>query len=273
MKRSAIFGLAVAGVLIGSATAAVIGFEEIPLGGSNGPTGVWNGQDGSGSISTGGASFNNYYTDWGGGFYSWSGIAFSNTTDTTNADYSNQYSSVTGSGDDSATYGVAYFSEYEIGNGANPPTITFDQVTDLTGLGISITNTYWAAQSMLQGDAALGSGPGKKFGGESGTDADWFKLIITGLDEDNHSTGSQEFYLADYRGEDDYVITDWTFVDLSALGDVKSLVFTMESSDTGAFGINTPAYFAFDNVLAVPEPSALLMTFAGLGIFLRRKRA
>jgi hypothetical protein len=45
----------------------------------------------------------------------------------------------------------------------------------------------------------------------------------------------------------------------------------MSSTDNGAFGMNTPAYFAMDSI-AVPEPSALLCSLAGLGLALRRRR-
>lgn len=36
-------------------------------------------------------------------------------------------------------------------------------------------------------------------------------------------------------------------MDLSVLGTVKKIVFTMSSSDNSTWGMNTPAYFAFDN--------------------------
>ncbi|MBO4800346.1 MAG: DUF4465 domain-containing protein [Bacteroidaceae bacterium] len=44
----------------------------------------------------------------------------------------------------------------------------------------------------------------------------------------------------------------WKTIDLSSLGAVNSLTFTMNGSDTGDYGLNTPAYFAFDNVVVVP---------------------
>jgi hypothetical protein len=62
-----------------------------------------------------------------------------------------------------------------------------------------------------------------------------------------------DFYLADYRFTDnseDYIVDEWTWVDLSSLGAVDSLSFTLTSSDVGQFGMNTPAYFCMDNVFA-----------------------
>ncbi|MEM9177023.1 MAG: DUF4465 domain-containing protein, partial [Myxococcota bacterium] len=90
------------------------------------------------------------------------------------------------------------------------------------------------------------------------------------------STGTVEFLLADYTApgtEDDYIVTDWTFVDLSSLGVVSRLAFSFESSDVGAFGINTPTYFAIDNLQTVPEPGTALLLLGGLaGLAAHRRR-
>ncbi|MCW5623505.1 MAG: DUF4465 domain-containing protein [Burkholderiales bacterium] len=129
---------------------------------------------------------------------------------------------------------------------------------------------------MLNGDFFA-----KAFGGASGDDPDWFALTITGHDAAGDATGTVDFHLADYRFADnslDYVVTDWTLVDLSALGTVSSLTFSLSSSDVGDFGMNTPAYFALDNlsVAAVPEPSTWWMMglgLAALGFAARRRSA
>jgi hypothetical protein len=91
----------------------------------------------------------------------------------------------------------------------------------------------------------------KKFGGPDGTDPDYFRLIISGYDQYGDYTGTIVFYLADFRSpnaDDDYILDQWTWVDLASLGSVVNLEFTMESSDAGLFGINTPTYFAIDNL-------------------------
>ena len=125
------------------------------------------------------------------------------------------------------------------------PTITFE--TAQTVSAVRITNTNYAYYSMLNGD-----GFAKKFGGDSGDDEDWFLLTITGKDAGGNDTGTVEFYLADFRfvdNADDYIINDWTLVELSSLGEVKSLEFGLSSSDGGqGMGMNTPAYFAIDSV-------------------------
>ena len=94
-----------------------------------------------------------------------------------------------------------------------------------------------------------GDGYAKKFG-----KGDWFKLTITGYDADDQVTGTKEYYLADLRDEATaYIINDWRYVDLSSLGKVKKLGFELSSSDTGDYGMNTPAYFCFDNFGAEGE--------------------
>jgi len=74
-----------------------------------------------------------------------------------------------------------------------------------------------------------------------------------------------EFYLADFQFTDnafDYILDGWTWVDLSSLGSaVKTLEFALSSSDTGMWGMNTPAYFALDNLLFATRPPTTIFSF------------
>lgn len=45
------------------------------------------------------------------------------------------------------------------------------------------------------------------------------------------------------------IMNTWTKVDLSGLGKVNSLSFTMDGSDKSDYGVKHPKYFAFDNVV------------------------
>lgn len=224
--------------------------------------GYWNGSDGSGGFTLDGAVFHNNYNNTYG---SWNGFAVSNHTDTTTAGYANQYSAYPGSGAGaSAQYSVGYYASY-----TTSTIVNLASLTSLTGLGASFTNTTYAALDMLNG-----SGFSKKFGGVDGTDADWFLLTIEGF-AGASSTGTVDFYLADYRSGDpgqDYIVDSWTHVDFTSLGSVDKLSFSLTSSDNGDYGMNTPAYFAMDNFLAVPEPSSVLMALSGLVLLARRKR-
>jgi hypothetical protein len=116
--------------------------------------------------------------------------------------------------------------------------------------GLYVTNNNYTYYSMLNGDLYS-----KKFGGTNGNDPDFLLLTITGKDSDGNVTGAVEFYLADFRFEEnsrDYIASTWWFVDLTSLGAVKSLEFSLRSSDNGVFGMNTPAYFAIDNIILEP---------------------
>jgi hypothetical protein len=207
------------------------------------PNTYYNGSDiiggGEGEFETTGVTFNIYFDNTYGPY--WEGFAYSNTTDTTTPDYTNQYSSITGTGaDDSSVYGVGYVDGFY----GTVPTITFADEVFLAQA--SITNTTYAFFAMQDGNA-----PAKKYGGDAGDDPDWYLLTITGKDADEIVTDVVEFYLADFRFSDnsqDYIIDAWTAVDLSSLGQVKTLEFSVSSSDTGDYGINTPTYFAIDNI-------------------------
>ena len=253
----------------GVAVAGVVSFDDLSLA----PESYWNGSDGSSGFQSGPAWFSNNYIDWGGGAYSWDGWAYSNTTDTTTGDYTNQYSAITGGGFDSDNYGVSYVQIDFMGGTYEPiPTsLTFTGAADgFTVTGAYFTNTTYAYLSMRDGYA-----PAKKFGGSSGDDPDWFLLTITGKDALGAETGTVEFYLADYRFEDnseDYIVDDWEYVDLSSLGLVKSLEFNLSSSDTGDYGMNNPTYFAMDSLNYVPEPATMTLLVLG-GLFLRKFKA
>ena len=52
--------------------------------------------------------------------------------------------------------------------------------------------------------------------------------------------------LIEFTGGELIAANDWTFFDLSSLGKVTSVYFTLNSTDTGAYGMNTAAYFCMD---------------------------
>lgn len=261
MKQNA-FGIsAVAAIItlsLNPATAAVVTFEEITLPGS----GYLNASSPAGGFAIQGTTFKNNYNST---YDSWSGFAISNKTDNTTGGWGNQYSAFTGGGQGgSANYAIGFYATYE-----DSTHIAFGALTSLAGKGASFTNTSYGAISMRDGDAFS-----KKFGGVTGNDADWLKLTIDGWAGGIPTGTSIDFYLADFRfsnNAQDYILDQWTQVDFSPLGTVDQLRIRMSSSDNGTFGMNTPAYFAMDNVV-VPEPSALLCSLAGLGLALRRKR-
>ena len=215
------------------------------LGAGLAPESFANGVDGAGGFESGPVFFNNSYeTTYG----SWLGWSVSNMTDTTTPGYLNQYSSISGDG-------ALGSSTYVVANAYPDPVVpTISAPEGFSFASLWVTNTTYAALSMQQGDFFA-----KKFGGETGDDPDFLLLTIEGIDSSDQSVGTVDFYLADYRFSDnsqDYLVRDWTGVDLSSLAAADRLMFSLSSSDVGAYGINTPAYFALDQVVLTDSRSA-----------------
>lgn len=200
-----------------------------------GTEGYLNGADGLGGFYSEGAFYyNNYNPSW----KSWSGFSLSNNTDTLTEDFKNQYSSFAGGGFNES-------DNFIVANGFGPMTIELPYHANGHQLkGVYLTNATYAALSMRNGDDIA-----KKFGGDSGNDEDWYKVDIIGFDYKGVPTDTIEFYLADYRFSNnslDYIVKDWTWVDLSELGAVTKLELQLSSSDVGQYGMNTPAYICMD---------------------------
>ena len=243
--------IAVAGIVAISAPLAklahaevlttTVDFEDLTLA----PESFYNGSDLAGEFTSRGATFNNTFTDFGG-FTAWFGWSYSNTTDVVTQEFANQYSAYHlpgGGGDVSANYAMAF---------AVQPGDAFIDLSDGTVPStLRVANSTLAALVMLDGDP---NGFAKKFGGLSGDDPDWFLLSVTGEDAQGSPAGTAEFYLADYRFADnslDFVVDTWTTFDLGDLVGSTTLSFALTSSDTGMFGINTPAYVAADNLIVL----------------------
>lgn len=237
MKRSTLFfAIAIALAVVFSSCenndsiTDVIDFEDLTLDQS----GVWNGSDGSGDLTVGNATFpNSYNATWD----AWNGFAISNHTDTETAGYANQYSAIAGSGaDGSEKYAVFYTFSSD--------TIRFS-VPEIVNR-ISVCNSTYAYLSMLNGDAVA-----RQFGGEDGTDPDYFKLIIKALDATNQVIATVNVMLADFTSDnsaEDYISNAWTDINMSEAGRISALVLSFESSDVGQYGMNTPAYVCIDNI-------------------------
>jgi Domain of unknown function (DUF4465) len=213
-----------------------------------------------------GATFNNRFDTAFGG--TWAGWSYSNVVNTTTAGFGNQYAAYnlpSGGGDSSPQYAVAFQDFF------TPVTPAIVLPNGTRPASMRITNTTYAALSMRDGDSFA-----KKFGGVTGNDPDFFRLTIRGFDALDALTGTVEFFLADYRFANnnlDYIVSQWMTVNLAPLGGAVRMTFGLDSTDNGQFGMNTPAYFALDNlsVTPAPEPSSLLLSAALIPVFLRRR--
>lgn len=208
----------------------VADFEDVELS----PSGIWEPMEGNNEMFSHGWTFTNYYSS-----YFWGGFTASDRTDLSQTYMNAQFTAATGCGyDGSAQYAVAY---------------TYGAQTDVYAAdgepravtGCYVTNNLWAYQNMLEGDNTVST-----FGGYSGNDPDWFKLTATGKDANGQTVGTLDFYLADYRfdnPEDDYILNTWEWFDLSPLGEVSTISFSLSSSKNNNSGMITPAYFCMDD--------------------------
>ena len=232
MKKFNLLVLAVICTLFTQAQ-TVATFENLSLA----PESYWNGSDLSGGFANGNGYFVNSYDT---AYFSWSGFGYSNVTDDTTTGWSNQYGNITGTGyNGSANYVVAN------GYGDMKIQLTGNAAGGTYLKGTYINNSTYAYYSMRDGDQFA-----KKFGGVSGDDADWFMLTVTGWLNGQAKNDTVNFMLADFTFADnsqDYILNEWTWLDLQILGNVDSLQFSLSSSDAGQWGMNTPAYFVLDN--------------------------
>lgn len=192
----------------------------------------WQGADvpviGWNAWTSGTYNFRSFYGGNSGYGDYYSSFTVTNETTNTSTGYTEAYRSAKGG---------AYEGKNFVVWNMYADTITFDaQVVP----GFFINNTAYAVTSMVNGDYYA-----KAFGKD-----DWFKLTCIGV-KDGAQVATKDFYLAQ---NNEYVV-GWTYVDLSELGEIDGLTFSMSSSDTGDGGMNTPAYFAMDNFgAAKPDP-------------------
>jgi hypothetical protein len=238
---------------VAGAEMIVVDFEDVPLETDS----AW-----YGPFASRGVTFSNYFDN---AFNYWEGFAVSSRTDSTASGLAGQFNAMPGSGSGEFTslrYGVVFPGFFA------PAELTLPEPAAL--MSVDVTNVSYAYQTIRDGNLFA-----KKFGGTDGSDPDWFKLTVTGHDAAG-PVGSVEFYLADYRFEDDaddYIVDDWRTMDLSSLGVVESLSFSLSSTDNDPiYGMNTPGYFAIDNMVIVPEPASLALLAAGVAGALRRRR-
>ncbi len=224
-------------------------------------------------FSVNGVQFFNGFTP---NFGSYNGAAYSKIQDSITPSFGNQFAAFPGGGsagnggvDLGGTYGVIYGSS----NPAPQPgfVLPYFNLPALSVVNsIDITNTTFAALAVLNGD-----GQSRRFGDQPGVTLppnaprgafeDLFQVTLTGYDQlggTGNTTGSVTIALADFRfattAEDvDSVLDTWLTVDLTSLGEVRSVEFRFFTTDSGIFGFNTPVYAAVDNLTftVVPDPN------------------
>lgn len=172
-------------------------------------------------------------------YNSWALFGYSNRTSTSFTSMDDQYNSAAGSGaNGSANYSIVYADTY-----MGTSTLTISNRAEGDSIrGTYITNSAWAKDAVINGDGLSSVEGGFATG-------DYFRLTATGK-SGNTTTGTCDFYLADYRSTDTrshYCLDSWQWFDLRPLGKVTEVTFALTSTKRNSFGMTTPAYFCMDD--------------------------
>ena len=120
--------------------------------------------------------------------------------------------------------------------GSNPAALTMSDKQPRLVESAMVNNTNYTWHTLIYGNSGCAPlAPGTGF----------FKVTATGYLA-GAVTGTSEYYLA----KNGIVYSDWRKWDLSELGYVDQIVFSLSGSDElyGDWGLNAPAYFAIDDV-------------------------
>ena len=189
-------------------------------------------KEGENSWTSGGYTFGTYYSNAYGYDY-YSNFVVSNNKNTDGTGYTKPYQSTASGAKNGNNYAVFYLETYytEASNEVSLPEAA-------TVSGFWVCNNTYAMHSVTNGDSFA-----KVFG-----QGDYFKLTMTGYDANGEVTGTVDQMLVDCTVADNWVcVKDWRWVDLTSLGNVKSIKFSMSSTDNSYGMMNTPAYFCVDD--------------------------
>ena len=99
-----------------------------------------------------------------------------------------------------------------------------------------VTNINYVLNSLTFGDGF----------NSAATENTYVKIVAYGYNANDELVGTSEFTLCNGRN----LVTTWEKWDLSSLGKVAKITFNFSASDdqSGSYGLNCPAYFAYDDV-------------------------
>lgn len=186
-----------------------------------------------------------------GDFDTWWGFTASNSAD--NAQKENflayQWSNMAAGGirfdedgkpvaDPAVPYIVGYYGSYF---GPRPTDMLFNDGKNYDPQGVYVNLTSYPYYCLEYGAAPA----------RACVEGDWFTLTIHGVAPDE-SEKEVTVKLFSFEDGDITINRGWKYVDLTSLGTVNELYFTMDGTDTGDWGLNTPTYFALDKLSVKP---------------------
>lgn len=141
-------------------------------------------------------------------------------------------------------YIVGFYSPFMC---ARPLDMSFAEGKSYDAVGIYVNLNSYAYYSMEYGDAFA----------RAFTNGDRFTLTIHGVAADE-SEKTIDVNLAEYSNGDLTINRGWKYVDLTELGTINELYFTLDSTDSGDYGMNTPAYFCLDKLMVKPTDESVI---------------
>ena len=165
----------------------------------------------------------------------WGGFAVSKCfeTDAAKGVFENQYSAFNTKAADGEWFLLYYYDSY-----SEPCDLIFKKSVMLNSVMLNLTTYTYA--SITDEDINTFA---RKF-----DDGDYLKVIFTPLDSSEAPVGEGvECYVVDYRDGKRFVADDWQTFPLGFVADGNVRV-TIETSDVGEYGANTPLYICLDSL-------------------------
>lgn len=135
-------------------------------------------------------------------------------------------------------YLVAFYSPYM---SERPIDVVFNDSKSYNPQSVYVNLNSYTFYTILLGDAYA----------RAFTNNDAFTLTIHGVAPDE-TEKTVEVSLAGCSNGNLTTAKGWKYVDLTPLGTVNELYFTLTTTDTGEYGANTPQYFCLDKLAVTP---------------------
>lgn len=165
----------------------------------------------------------------------WGGFAHSTLldADAANGTFANQYAAYNTHAASGNGFLLYYYDSYN-----DPCDILFNKALELRSVKLNLT-TYTYASITNEDINAFA---------RAFTDGDYLKVIFTALDSSFTPTAdSTECYIVDYRDGKRFVADKWNSFALG-VGSKHGVRVTIETSDVGEYGPNTPLYVCLDDL-------------------------
>lgn len=132
-------------------------------------------------------------------------------------------------------YLVAFYSPWMA---TRPVDMTFNTGKTYEAVGVYVNLNSYTYYTVQDGDSFA----------RAFNNGDKYTLTVHGVSP----TGTESevsVELASYANGNLTINRGWSYVDLSELGEINELYFTLKSTDAGAYGDNTPLYFCMDKMM------------------------